>query len=490
MKRYRSALILLLILAVMSGGYYFYTYVWPQMNADEPGAEATTTSSSSSISLVDRPSDELEALTVRYLAEEYVAVKEKVMEKNEDSGTEREVTRWRLDNRNDFPVDSSKLSTAATNFCVITSSKVVEDNAADLTQYGFGSSGAATAIGKFTDGAEITLEIGDKNPTNDAYYIRVNGGNTVYLGSTYSSEKIMIKKSDIADLTLFSLTEPDIARIEMSRGGAPLFSVNNKGSYTWELDSPVIAPFNSTAQGMIIESVADVSATEYAELGAADLAVYGLDKPRYILRFELTEGKDAIELIIGNEKSTRSTVYAMLGDTGDVFVMSITNFGYLDKPMKEFVDAFAYIVNINDVDHIQADFDGQTVQIDIFADMDSDEEDVFIVDGIDVSALTNDKDRSLFRLFYQGLIGVTIYDIDLVEPPKGEAEITFLYEMDKDPFTMLVEFVPKDERLYYVFRNGAYAGITVEKRIFDKADEGLRSVYAALKDAMETASAT
>ena len=489
MKRYRSALILLLILAIMSGGYYFYTYMWPQLNAAGAGEEETTTTASSSISLVDKPSDELSALTVRYLSEEYVAVKEKVMEKNADSGTEREVTRWRLDNRNDFPVDSSKLSTAATNFCVITSTKVVEENAANLTQYGFGSLNSATAVGKFTDGTEITLEIGDKNPTNDAYYIRVNGGNTVYLGSTYSSEKIMLKKSDIADLKLFSLTEADIARIEMTRGGSPLFTAWNKGEYAWELDSPVIAPLNTTAQGMILQSIEDVSASEYTEIGAEDLSAYGLDKPRYTLTFELSDGDGAIELIIGNEKATRSTVYAMMGDTTDVFVLSLANFGYLDKPLKEFVDSFAYIVNINDVDHIQADFDGNSVSIDIFADMDSDEEDAFFVNGTDVTALTNDKDRSLFRLFYQALIGVTIYDIDLVAPPKGEPEITFLYEMDKEPFTMLVEFVPKDERLYYVFRNGVYAGIIVEKRIFDRADEGLRPMYASLLAAMEEASA-
>ena len=488
MRRYRSALILLLILAVMLGGYFFYTVAWPLINPDAAGEETGTTATGSTeyVKLVDRTTDELQELTVKYLSEEYVALKEKFMEKPEGGGTEREVTRWRLTNRSDFPVDASKLSTAASNFCVITTSKVVEEYASDLAQYGFGSPASALITGKFTDGTSLTLEIGNKNPTNDAYYIRKDGDSAVYLGSSYSSEKMMIKKTEIADLALFTLVESDISRIKMTRGGAPLFETYNEGEYQWELESPVIAPFNATAQGQIIEAVAEVAAVEYTEIGAEDLTPYGLDKPRYTLLFELAGGGEPIELVIGAEKAVRSTVYAMLGGTDDVFVLSLTNFSWLDKPMKEFIDVFAYIVNINDVSHIQADFDGRTVQIDIEADMDNDTEDVFIVDGVDVTNLNNDKDRSIFRLFYQALIGVTIYDLETDAKPAGSpAEITFLYELEKEPHSMLVEFIPKDERLYYVFRNKEYAGIVVEKRLFDKAEEGLRPMYATLKAAMD-----
>jgi len=470
----------------MIGGYYFFTEIWPQINpADE--VEDETPAAPEYVKLIDRSTEDLLELTVSYMSEEFVAVKEKVMEKPEGSNTEREVTRWKLTNRNDFRVDASKLSTAASNFCVITSSKVVEEYASDLSQYGFGSPNAARATGRFADGSVVTLEIGDKNPTNDAYYIRKEGDSAVYLGSTYSSEKIMIKKSEIADLTLFALEETDLSRIEMTRAGAPLFAAFNKGDYLWDLEYPVIAPLNATAQGMIMESIRDVSAVEFVEIGATDLSPYGLDKPRYTLKFEVADSGEIVELIIGAEKAVRSTVYAMLGDSYDVFVLSLSDLGYLDKPMKEFIDVFAYIVNINDVAHIRADFDGRSVNIDIFADISSDEEDMFIVDGVDVTDLTNEKDRSIFRLFYQALIGVTIYDIEPDSAPSGAPEITFLYELETEPYTMLVEFVPKDERLYYVFRNGVYAGIIVEKRIFDKPDEGLRPMYATLKAAMDAA---
>jgi hypothetical protein len=296
-----------------------------------------------------------------------------------------------------------------------------------------------------------------------------------------------MKKTDIADLKLFELEEADIARMEMKRGGANLFAARNKGDYAWELEKPVIAPLNTTAQGMIFPALGSVSAMEYVDIGSKELDKYGLDNPRYSMLFELFENGGSIELILGDEKAVRSSRYAMLGGTSDVFVLAMEGFGFLDKPIKEFVDAFAYIISINQVNHIQADFDGRSVSIDIFADMDSDEEDVFIIDGVDVSELKNEKDRNLFRIFYQALIGVTIYDIEPDADPHGNPEIIFRYELKTEPHVMLVEFVPKDERLYYVFRNGVYAGITVEKRIFDRPEEGLRAMYGKMTEAMEKA---
>ena len=490
MRRYRSALILLLVLALMAGGYYFYTAVWPTMGGgsgdgkedDKPAAAATE-----NIKLVDRKSDELKTLDIEYLSEKFAAEKYTVMEKSEGSDKEREVTRWRLTNRKDFRPDSSKLATAASNFCTITSSKIVEENAGDLSQYGFGGPNAARISGAFSDGAVVTLEIGDKNPTNDGYYVRKENERTIYLGSSYSSEKILLKKAELADLKLFALEENDVSRIEMTRGGAPLFAAWHKGEYDWELEYPVIAPMNAMPEGLIFESVKDLYASSYEEVGAKDLSKYGLDNPKYSLKFDLKDKGGSIKLLFGNEKSTRSTIYAMLGGTEDVFVISLDGFGYLDKPIKEFVDSFAYIVNINDVSHIKAEFDGNTVLCDIWSEAGQNDDDKFIVNGTDVTSLENEKSKSLFRAFYQGMIGVLIYDIDTEAEPQGTPEITFLYELEKEPFTMLVEFVPKDERLYYVFRNKEYAGLLVEKRVFDKPEEGLRATYRALAEGMEKA---
>ncbi|MDR3120742.1 MAG: DUF4340 domain-containing protein [Clostridiales bacterium] len=490
MKRYRSALILLGVLAVMIGGYYYFAVLRPASGTEEgaDGADGAAAASETE-KLVDRTVDDISTLTIEYETEEFVILKETVKEKTEGSDTERDVVRYRLTNRDDIRADSSKLSSAVSNFCSLTSSKVVEEAAADLAQFGFDGPSAALLTGKFQDGAEISLEIGAKNPTGDGYYVRRAGENKVYLGSMYSAERILIQKAAIADLAVTALAEDGLARVSMKRAGEELFSAWRKAQYTWELDYPVTAPFNAQSASLIFESVKELAASSYIALGAdeAEIAEYGLDKPKYELTFEPADGGAPTTLLFGREQNARTTIYAMLGGTTDIFTLALTGFGYLDKPMKEFVDSFAYIVNINQVNHITASFDGLTVNCDITTDPDDSDNDRFIVDGDDVSKLQNDKDKSYFRAFYQALIGIVIYDLEPAGAPAGQADITFVYEQKEEPYTMTVEFIPKDEWLYYVVRNGEYAGITVEKRLFDKPDEGLRPTYAALKAAAAAA---
>ena len=511
MRRYRSALILLLILALMSGAYYFYTSVWPDMRGGGEdggvsggagggvsGGAVTATTAPANISLITKKTDDLTALTIEYLNEEYIAVKETVTEKPEGGGTAAEKpegggtaaeipeARWVLANHSDFRADASKLSGIASSFCSISSNKTVEENAADLAQYGFGGPASALVTGKFSDGSLASLEFGDKNPTGDGYYVRIAGTSTVYLTSTYSVEKMLINKAGVADLKLFALEEPDISRMEMDRGGKPVFSARRDGEHTWELDSPLSAPLDSSAQGLILDSVSDVSAVSCEEIEAADLAQYGLDAPKYTLRFICADGGGPVELMLGDEKSAHSTRYAKLGGDNNVYVLSVDKFSYLDKPAKEFVDVFVYIVSINQVNHITAVFDGRTVEMDVFAEAGTNTgEDRFFVDGVEITEYENDKGKQLFRVLYQSMIGITRYDIEPDAAPADEnAEISLLYGLKDEPYTMLVEFVPKDGRLYYVFRNKSYAGIVVEKRLFDKPEEGLRAAYAAVLSAI------
>ena len=63
------------------------------------------------------------------------------------------------------------------------------------------------------------------------------------------------------------------------------------------------------------------------------------------------------------------------------------------------------------------------------------------------------------------------------------SEITFTYYRKVDPKVMKVEFIPKDERYYYVMRNGKYSGILVEKKKFDEP-EGVRESYRKLIEAI------
>ncbi|MCL2163156.1 MAG: hypothetical protein FWH55_01925 [Oscillospiraceae bacterium] len=174
-------------------------------------------------------------------------------------------------------------------------------------------------------------------------------------------------------------------------------------------------------------------------------------------------------------------------------MLNVSNLGFLDKPLKEFLDVFVFMENINQVSSITIEIDDDVLFCEIFTDDEDKNNDVFIVNGVDVSNIMDDKNRTqVFRYFYQALIGLTLYDLDLEQPTEfAEPDVVITYRFKDDardgavyPSEMKIELIPKDDRMYYAVRNGEYEGILVEIRSLDKAD-GLRDSFNKLRGAMD-----
>jgi hypothetical protein len=136
----------------------------------------------------------------------------------------------------------------------------------------------------------------------------------------------------------------------------------------------------------------------------------------------------------------------------------------------------------------------------ISTDPDDKANDKFTLNGADVSSLTNSSGSSLFRLYYQAIIGLPVYDVEPDTMPLGEsvqageagaagalagaaADVTLSYVLKNAPHETKVELVPKDDRLYYVLRDSRYTGLLAERRQLDAAD-GIRAALAELQAAM------
>ena len=547
MKRYRSALVLLAALALLVGGYFMVERAQREEEQRELAAQAEATPDPDSVRLVDRLSEDIETLTISRPGADFVVTRTVVYTMPEptpmpgdavapgaggapgaadapatgETPPEPEPTPmmevvWGVDGMEGRKLTSSRLNSAASSFCSMTTQRVVLEGVpeAEMAQFGLGgadlsdtvaatdaaatadlaaaatasadlaaaNSSSASVVGAFADGEVIAIEVGSANPTNDGYYVRMQGGSTVYLASKYAVENILFELEDILDKVIFEIAEEDIAYIEMDRGGENLFcaKVADNG-YEFDVFRPIEGKLGLDIQSQISEAVGYLTAqsVDVADASDEELAEYGLDNPRYRLAIEDARGV-ARALAFGKEKAGGAAAYCMVEGARDVFSVSLDQFGFLDKPMREIVEAFAYIVNISSVERISAAFDGRVVEISIETDEEDRSNDLFVVDGVDVSKLEDDRGGSYFRKFYQAMIGVTLYDVESdASPPPVPAEITFAYTLREEPGEMVVEYVPKDDRLYYVMRNGQYAGITVEKSKFD-AQDGLRQAYAAL----------
>lgn len=464
MKLYRNAVILIVVVALLVGAYIFLK------NKNAGGS--TPDYSTDTIKIFDLEQKDIKEITIEDQEGTFVFVREKVKE----GDTEKDV--WKVVKPEGFKADESQVNSIAINFSYLNADRLIEEDASDLSKYGLDKPSVTSA--KMSDGKVYSIEIGDETPTKGGYYAKVKDSGKVYTISSYTGGKLKPGKNGLRLKALFSVKPEDINRFSMERKGAAVFTAEKKGEYDWDLTYPIQSKADVGALSPMLEAVSQASVLDFIEESPSDLGKYGLDKPNYVFEFETPAGKN--KLFMGTEKEKGSQIYAKLGDSNEVFTISLNAFKFIDKPLKEIMEVFAYIVNIQDVERITVEMDGRTVNCVLQTDPEDRDKDKFFVDGKDVSGL-EENGSQLFRKYYQALIGVTLSEIEPEAQPSAPSEITFTYYLKKDPKVMKVEFVPKDERYYYVRRNGQYSGIVVEKKKFDQA-EGVREMYKKLSEAM------
>lgn len=454
MKLYRNAIILVVILGILAGAYIFLK----SRNQDGTALDDTE---SDIVKIFDLELSKIKEMTVENEEETFVFVK-----KDEE---------WTISSPSGLKVDKSAINSIATNIYSLSSEKLVEENPSDLAQYGLDKPAIITL--KMENGETKALELGGQTPTKTGYYAREKDDSKIYVIDSYTGGKLSITKNSIRDKELLSVKQDDITGLSMERNGEKVFSAKKVEESKWSLNYPIDANAEISAMTPMLASVEQLNVASFVEENPVELGKYGLDNPHYVLEFETSGGKTKI--LFGSEKEKGSEVYAKLDGSSEVFTLDVSSFGFLDKPFKEIVESFAHIVSIWDISKIEVEMDGQKVVSEITATQEGDD-DKFTVNGKDAS-VKDENDKQPFRLYYQALIGITLSDLELGAEPSGNPEITITYHQKVDPKLVKVEFVRKNDRFYYVKKNGTYTGMVVDKAKFDE----VRSAYKDLSDAME-----
>ncbi len=462
MKFYRNAIILIAVLALLVAAYFLVINKSDDNGSEQSGADTETI----------RVSD--------YKAEDV----KKIIIENQDEKLEFEKKdeKWGLSSPADLKVNADSVTGMATEVTGLIASKIVDEDSSDVKKYGLDAPQLLITV-ILNDDTSRVIELGNQTPMGDGYYAKEKDKAKVYVISKYVGEKLLNAKNNVRDKTIFSGNAEDIVSISMERGGSLVYSAEKQDESTWNLTAPIEGSVNVDSVGKMVDAVANVTVADFVEEKPSDLGKYGLASPAYSLEYETAkDGK--IKLMLGTLNKDTYRFYAKLGSSDEVFQIDSTAFDFLDKPLKEIVDVFVYIVNISDVSRIVVDMDGKTTTCDIETDKDNDnDKDKFTVNGKDAT-MKDENDKQPFRKFYQALIGLTLDDVEIGAVPQGEAEITFTYYLRKAPNRMTVEFIPKDDNYYYVVKNGKYSNIVIRKDKFDQT-ESVRDTYNKLMEALD-----
>ena len=465
-KNFRIILFSVIGLAVLALVILLLTLTAPpseEENEEQTGAATTTVDPA----LLMQP-DEVSG-NVRKIQVENTLGKYSVTLSENDGASE-----WILDGSSidKALLDQSGFQALAKNITNMTARSVIEENPADLSQYGLDDP-QAKVTADFENGS-VTLLIGDVVTSGSANYVMIEGGNTVYSYYTYLLSDFIEndEMSFVQTVVMPSYDNeaaPDILKITVTRKDMEkpivleILPEVPEGSdsiqvYTHAFTSPTDIYLDLTTGTEFLYGIFGLQASKAAYLEVTDetLAATGLDDP-FCEVDELVEDViyrlyigDAITEEVTDEASGITTTevvgyYGMSNKVpGVIYIFDPSTLIWVNMKLGDYMSKMFLMPYIYDLESVSYRDDERDFTIEITG---TNEENAMYMDGKEV-------DGDLVRAFYQFLIacrGEEMY----TDEAKGDfiAEFSYNYEDGRKPDVVTL-YSSTDDRKVIIAING------------------------------------
>jgi len=478
MRKSRNIIILLVVLGILTGSYFFLSN---RPEPEEPDAN-------DKIPVLKLNKDDIVKMEIKNESGELTFNKvEKEVEEEKDGKKEKvKKSVWEVDYPYEVTLREIRVDDLAYSFANLEAERIIEEETPDdLSPYGLDN---PQATGKVTlkDGTVEVLYLGNSTPIGNTYYLMLEGDPKVYEVWTNHGDHLRYSLADVRDNRLPRINAQEITYLKVDKkDGRPieikLTDIDDEDYVQTTLtDLKMIQPYreymnvNGEALSKYMEKVPVLNIDEFIEDGAKDLSKYGLDEPS--AEFILKDNEETLHLLIGDEYED-DKVYFKTPDSDSVYGMKKSNTKFLDVTPFELVDKFIYIVNIDYVDKIVVEGLGHKHTLTLEretkpAEEEGEEDEVihtFKINGKEV------EDKP-FRKVYQSIVGV-LADAEVREGTEGKAEVKAIFYLNKGKNReMHINYVPYDDDFYAVFIDGE-SEFAVNKPMVQKMLTDIEALY-------------
>ncbi|QNU66595.1 DUF4340 domain-containing protein [Ruminiclostridium herbifermentans] len=458
MKLYRNAVILIVILGLLIGAYF---YISSRQTANSDPLDESIIDDTIYVMKSER--EQITSITF-----------------NNDNGTftiTKKDDKWSIDPSYDFEVDNLNADGAVTDMSSIVANKVIEENVTDLSKYGLDK--PITVKVGLSDGSSKELLVGSYTLTEDGRYCKMSGESKVYLVGTYYTSKFEPTYGYFVKKDILPVDATTLKTFSYEKNGQVQYAVDIVSETEMNIVEPIKEVADTSDVSKMLQAVTQLTINDVVDNNPTDLNKYGLDKPAYVLKFgDATTTKN---ILFGNYVEKGTIRYAKYAEKNSIFTIDTSPLTFLDTKLEDIIYSFIYLPNIKDVNKVELLIDGKKLVCDITTGEDS-SDDKFKVNGTDAN-MKNEKGDSLFRNMYQGMIGITMQKYEVDAKPSGTPEISIKYHM-KDSKIVTVDLISKDSNYYYAVKDGVYTNKVVQKSRLNEKD-GLRTTYNELMEALK-----
>ena len=484
------------VLVVLSGAYVgVKTYVAKQEekeNAEEEEEKTQVFSISSE-----------DVQSIKFVIDK----KEVTFEKNNDE--------WVKSDERDFPVDQDKLIEAIGSLNNVEADRVL-DNVTDTTEYGLDDpTNTITITDK--DGKETVLHVGMENASTSQYYVE-NGEDEskIYVVADSVFQPFMKTLYDYAKAGTFPVIDSStVSNVTVDENDDSYTLTKDDNTGLWNIqDKDGVEKADSAKVSSLTSSIASIAYGSFVNYNCKDLSEYGLDKPYGTITIDYqekveeksdssedgdaseenstdeqdtTEDKDDASAVDSTEEDTSATDssdtqtrmvnremtilvgdqsdddgrYVMVNNSKEIYTISNDTLSvFLGKTKEDFWDMTVSYLSVNNLEILQAEYQGETHVIDVSRETSEDNS------GDDSSTTstttlsyqldgTELDDSTPFTTFYNKLINMT-----------GQKRLTEKYENNnKSDFDVELEDVDGEKTKidYYQYDTNFYAAVVGQK---------------------------
>ena len=348
----------------------------------------------------------------------------------------------------------SACAAAFSNAATLLAEGIAAEDVTDFAAYGLDDP-LSTVVITYTD-RTLTLEIGSVAPASQHYYVRVDGGDTVYLMRPLIVEMFSEGVAAYRDLSGFAVSTQNLSGVELRTGEDVLeLSHHDKtgGSVftQWQIVQPETANTDTALADALIQSLEGIKLDSFVRT-LTDKAEYGLDDPWRTLTLTYSDGS-TMTMALGGDAGL-GDYYACFDGSDDIYVVDGQSVAFLDGlSLESLVNEFANIVAINSVDSLTVELDGVSS---VFTIDRSGEEPVYLRDGEVI-------DDEAFKAAFQAVNTVPVNGFavgqDVQDAPVA---LTLVYAFNNGEAEYAVRYCDTSINNYTLDKNGSVS-VTVSK---------------------------
>ncbi len=223
--------------------------------------------------------------------------------------------------------DTAEVSGLTTNLSTLEVQRVVDENPADLKEYGLAQ--PRIEVSFKADGQQQTLLIGQKTPPGSDLYAKRGNDNKVFLIPAHLESTFNKKSFDLRDKAAVKVDREKLDALELSVGDRTTRFTRSAGE--WQLaqgraDFSAIEGLVGRITGLQMKAIA-------ADAEGADARKFGFDKPAAVVR--MGTGSSQATLTIGGA-AEEGTVYAKDHSRPAVFTVESSVLDELKKDPSEY----------------------------------------------------------------------------------------------------------------------------------------------------------